>query len=739
MPDLGGFQSKEERETAIASFVTAMVNQCSKETQQDRERWQLALNLFKGVQDFGGQREENPAFSKVFMHEFSKIVRRAAQAAQDLIFERAEWFDLLPPKGEEQDDFGKIIEKIVRYRVSELDMETFTYDLCLAGGCLGVGIAKLVPDVRLEPVPELVINKINQQAKREVAKSSKKIQRSEVIMPDEMAEGELQAEASQIMDKILGPDGGAVSYKPELKARYQEIRRLKLEVVNPQNYYFEPDCKDLNKTPWEAEKNYVKLYQLEALFKSGVLDKSKKDKLKNTIRSRMTSGHSGVTGENYEGQKLNERDQYTAGNGYTPNIEVIEYHGPLLSKDGELLQEDCWFVVANGTVVLKDGVNSNWSKKTPYYKTVFSRIPFKAVGAGIADNAIDQQLLTNNLMSLLVDLMTLTAMGVKVANIDEMANPEQLEAGITPGMVIPVRGDNGSDKVITDLKFNPDAAYPIIQVIEKLTNSGAAGSGVDVSSSNPSSRARISAAEIQSNVDRSVTSLMSLARELDRWLIQETVTRVLDYVLQYDFERVALEELKSIGVITDTEYQLLVNIPPLERFNEIRRNYQIQIRGFREKLERNDFLSRLVEFVQQINVMPAAQQKINWNELLTVLVEAYFKDRVNTDRLIVQNTPFDEGKEENAILRTGHFVSIGEADQHDQHLMAHYEELMSAPQEMIIAHARAHVAMLQQAGIEIPPPPPEIQELLFGLPEEQPQQAGPQIPQLPQPETNEMQ
>ena len=95
-------QTKDEREKQVCAFVTAMVDSCAKQTAIDRERYEVALNLFKGIQDFGAERSNNPALSRVFIHEFSKIVRRAAQAAQDLIFERTDFFDLLPPEGEEQ-------------------------------------------------------------------------------------------------------------------------------------------------------------------------------------------------------------------------------------------------------------------------------------------------------------------------------------------------------------------------------------------------------------------------------------------------------------------------------------------------------------------------------------------------------------------------------------------------------------------------------------------------------------
>ena len=87
---------------------------------------------------------------------------------------------------------------------------------------------------------------------------------------------------------------------------------------------------------------------------------------------------------------------------------------------------------------------------------------------------------------------------------------------------------------------------------------------------------------------------------MDETYLEELLTRVLDFVLQYDLENQPLQEFVAAGIIAESEFRMISAIPTHERLKEAKRRYRLDVRGFRERLERNEFLSRLSEYMQQI-------------------------------------------------------------------------------------------------------------------------------------------
>jgi len=196
--------------------------------------------------------------------------------------------------------------------------------------------------------------------------------------------------------------------------------------------------------------------------------------------------------------------------------------------------------------------------------------------------------------------------------------------------------------------------------------------------------------------------------------------RVLDFVLQYDLENGPLQEFRGAGIITESEFNLISSIPVNERLREAKRKYRLDVKGFRERLERNEYLSRLVEFMQQVTMavgtIPGLMDSIDFKELMRSLSEAY---GLNTDRIIIQNTPQDQAKEENVLLKVDRQVEVLPNDEHAAHLPMHYDALMQVQNESLINHIRNHVQLASQGGFPFPPVPPELEQLIYGMPIEE--------------------
>lgn len=716
------------KETDIVDCVVQQVKHSEDTTSPDRDRWKLASSIFAGKYETGASSEDRQEEAKVGTHTFSKICRAAASSAQELLHQDPKFYDFVPPEGEEMDLFGRAVEKIHRHRVKGLKIENHTYKFVLAGAINGLGINKLRVLKEIEDDEEYLLSILEKERKEESARISSEIKKTLVVASDEAA-----ATAQLGILDVL--DQASISTKGKSKKGSKNLSfKVDLKIVNPLNFFWDPACENIAESSWFAERYYLPFNMLEPGFKAGTF--KNKDKLVDILAGGSTSSSTSTGGGDLETYKLMYEDKYYTPSAYAPVVEILEYYGPVLEKTtGKTLQEYQRIIIANGKVVLAHGPNPDWKRRSPYFFSTTSHVPFKGVGAGIADNGIDQELIANEVMNLALQHLAFTVKGVKAVDVSALDDPSVLETGFTPGDVLGIRpGDGRSVKdSFHDLDYNPNLTFPVMQMLEKLELSASAGASVDTAGSNPSSRARISASEIRANTDKTSRSQFTLARELDETYLEELLTRVLDFVLQYDLENGPLQEFVAAGIIAESEYRMISQIPRHERLKEAKRRYRLDVRGFRERLERNEFLSRLSEYMQQISMLiqiaPEMKNSLNFKKIIQMYSEAY---GLSGDDILVQNSPYDAAREENHLLANDRQVEVIQNDEHAAHLPVHYDLAMQTQNEAIVNHIRNHIMNATQAQIGFPPVPPELEMLIYGPPPEV-EQEGQSNGQRPQP------
>lgn len=694
------FRDKAQRESHIVEFVPQLIRNSEQETIPDRKRWREAEGLFAGKQDWGQENEMSDWQSRVFLHEYAPIIREAATQVTNQIFERSEFVNLVP-SADGSYDLAKIREKMIRYYIERIDLVQKFPEWCIAGCIYGFATWKMEPTLCTYYKPELVIDEIEEEYGKQI-KGIKDIEQQNVLLPEslETMKGELERSIAKIFD--------FEGYKPpqiKAKKRLEMVPTLKL--MNPFNYFWMADVA-MNDSPWQADRSYSKFFQSIPLFETNYYDKSKREDL---MKSRSSS-QTGAISSNYS-QKSFQRDQLQQADRYMPDVEIINYYGPLLDTNGDIIEEHCHFVIGNGKVLLRDSINLSWKKKAPYFSTVFNVRPFKPTGAGIADAAFDQQKIINNLFSLFLDSLQLDVYAPKAVNYDMLVDQSQIEGGIRPGELIGVFGGKAAD-AFSEVPRSANSASELFQTIEMLKLSGQKGASVNTMTSNPASRARISSAEINSNDGRRMQSISALGREIDQTCIEELVGRIDDMVLQHGFSNDNLELLASKGILTQSEYMMVANMSQTTRFVEADGHFKLEVRGFRAAMEREKFLSKAAELMQQIAQMPPpVQERLEWNRVLKDIVESYGFD---SNAWIKQNSPIDKAREENELLKLNQFVEVWEQDEDAAHLPAHYEAILKyGPVPSLIAHTTGHINRMMQRGEPLPPPPPEVAQVL-GLP-----------------------
>lgn len=721
MADKPTFGSQKERDDYTVGYVLSLINKTEQETMPDRDRWRENEQLFAGKMEWGQDEEGAQWQSRVFLHEYSTIIREAAVQLQQMIFERPEFINLIAGDASNK-ELARIREKLIKHYINDMRFPHKFMEYCLVGGIYGFATWKETVSLKPYWAPDIIIEQVRKQQEKELGRATAEGPARKLALassPDEIEQGLEDAFA-----KIFGLDVGLPRRTVGAKKKLELCMNLKL--CNPHLLYFDPTAEDMNDSLFVAEKSFPKFVELIPFFENGSFDKRKRQYLKK-------QGPTNSTGVLSDRLSLNSRqkDLYTKVDEPLNEVELIEYFGPLV-KNGEVYEEAAHVVIANGKHLLKYGVNPYWDRKPPYFTAVFNKRPFKGMGSGIADNAVAQQKLINELFSLFVDAVKRDVYAPMAINVDKLADPTQISKGIAPGSIVHVYGDGKASDVISDFPSASDAAPQLFQVTEALKLSAQKGSSVNTMSSNPASRARISAQEISSNDQRRLQTLNSLGMEIDLNCIEALVKKTDALLLQFGFTNDNLDAMAKKGVLLSAEVEMVKQMPEADRFLEAIKDYKIEIRGFRAVMERDKQLRSSAELVQQINQMPPfVQQSLQWPNILQDLVEHYGFD---PNRWIRMNSPQDKAREENAFLLIEQMVSIAENDDDIAQLPVHYEAaLQGGLNQALQAHIMGHIQRAQSRGELVPPPPPELAEQLGFASTEAPMgQQGPIGPQTMQ-------
>lgn len=685
-----------------------------------RRQWQTNSELMAGRMNWGQDDEGAEWQSRIFLHEFAPIIREATMAVCDLLMQNPKFVSMYAYEGGDK-ELARIREKIIRYFLNARDQMAFPakfYEFVMSGCCFGMATFKQTIRQRSAYTPEVIIKKVGEANKKQRDRSEVETPKKP-LMPNGL--DEMEAGLENAFETIFGSSGSGFA-KREVGSKKKLETSINLKVLNPHNFFWHPDADDINESPWQADIMYPKFFELISYFESGVLDPRKRERMLNSAGRTYSGSRIGMYGSR-EYQKYRQKEQYADVMQAMPECEVIDYYGPIPSRDGgEILEEMAHVIIGNGRQVLLCSPVEYWAQRPPYQTSLFNRRPHKPDGAGVADGAVAQQIALNVLFSLFVDILKLDAYAPSAIKQDQLVDPTQISQGLRPGDVIRLYGDGKAQDAIGKFETRSTSIGPtLIQTLEMLKLSTQKSSSVSTMSSNPASRARISSAEVQDNVGQRNLTVNSLGSELDYSCLIPTVVTTDRYILQFAFEDEGLKQLEIKGVITEAEYALLSQTPEVDRFVEGSKHYRVEVEGFRAAMDKEKERRSIAELLQVLPNFPpqVVMAKVNFSNLLTQVFEIYGLD---TNNLINQNTAFDKAMEENNLLRVGQMVSVLPDDEHPVHLPVHYQEIInSGPQQGLIAHAMGHFNSILMAGGQPPPPPPEIAQL-FGMQPETPEQ-----------------
>lgn len=196
--------------------------------------------------------------------------------------------------------------------------------------------------------------------------------------------------------------------------------------VRAQDYYPDPTGNKL----YEIEEMEQDLHIVKQRAKDGMYSMEAVNRL-------SASNYEDVERQNY---KRRETDQQETDNSYRPKVQIIEYWGDIVSKDGELLYENIVLTIGNEReLIRKPTANPLWHKQTPYTVTPLIEVDGAVWPIALMDAPSRHLHVWTELFNLCMDGAFKHVHNVSQIRDGELSNPEQVADGIKPGTKLKVK------------------------------------------------------------------------------------------------------------------------------------------------------------------------------------------------------------------------------------------------------------------------------------------------------------
>ena len=399
----------------------------------------------------------------------------------------------------------------------------------------------------------------------------------------------------------------------ELVKEFIQEGKLKIKAIDPYNFYWIPG-EGLNKWIGTIEESWISLYQLKELARKEILDE---EKVKNLV------------GRNSEGRTeklLDDQIRFDkpasievgASPGMT-TVKITEYYGPLLSKEGKMVMDNAYVVIANDNVILKIQENPYWHGKPPYVAFSPLLVPFREEGIGLVEMTREVDRALSRLANMSMDTLLFKLLPMFEAYPEAYEDDEELDSGIIPGKIIR-RNRIGATLPPLSPVVSQDISQGSLHMMGLLDRFHQEGSLIsEIQQGLPRTRGSQTATEINVKASRENSFISALAREIDDRGIKPIVEMAMDTILQ----NLDTSSDPRIATILGIDIEQLVTLNPIDVMEIIQGDYTIKVHGVNEQIEKVEVLENLVQFMNIIGQNSEWIPYINQAELFKRILDAF--------------------------------------------------------------------------------------------------------------------
>lgn len=326
-------------------------------------------------------------------------------------------------------------------------------------------------------------------------------------------------------------------------------------------------------------------------------------------------------------------------------VVLKEYWGDIWDKQGQLIAENCTYVIANNKYLVKKPIKNKLPGGDPYIVSPIVRKPFSVWHQGFVETVAGLQVMMTELLNLIIDANFFASAKAFEVDIDMVYDPNEFIDGIYPGKTFKKRGGGFSQSpMIREINIGNVAqqALPIYQALDREF-----GSGVGVNEftmpGNRSSGSRTTATEVMAKDQSSSGFMEEVAKTIEEGVIVPLLDKVLHYMIEYqiNFTDPYLTEL--LGADEAMKLEVLMGNPGF-RMAMHKAPIKFRAKGLSTMVARFREFDKILMFGKTILQNPQTLQYIDMKKFLDKAVEAmgWYPTDILLDREIPKQAPMPQ-------------------------------------------------------------------------------------------------
>jgi hypothetical protein len=379
--------------------------------------------------------------------------------------------------------------------------------------------------------------------------------------------------------------------------------RLSVELVKNAAYWRDEKGRGL----YKIHRVTRDLHEVQAAAEAGQYDKDQVAK---------------IVGD-YEDDNFDDRD-----NKQVPRVSgrkqvvIDEVHGTIVDFTGKAIHRDVVLAIANDKYVIRRPTdNPAWHGETPFDEIQLIRVPYGFERKALYDQVVPLNFALNEMFNLILDGSLAMVWGIKQLRQNGLADPSQVEGGISQGMTLVVNDElpEGA-KVLENVTTGqvPGEAMAIFQVLARNLRSSALQN--DITTGNLPSR-QVKATEIvESGASQSV--MMDAFVSNIETQISRVMRKVWLTILQNADDLLATTVNEAM---TPAELFRFSKMSPAQRFATMGNKITIKVTGLSATIMRSREFQRIMAMLQVASTNPIiaeeALKKFSPGKVITKLMK----------------------------------------------------------------------------------------------------------------------
>lgn len=673
---------KEERERKIVASVMDTIKNCNAQTLPIRNKWRDNFDIFL----YGTPTDHKKEWQvKLSINKLGNAARTMQGELVSKLVNQPDWYSLEPrsPDNKEAEFLAPAFKKMLDYYLASSNFKRHCGSHFLMA-LIAMGTTYIGWTQRMVQNPEYVLKKTEKERERIQKRLASKVENPQFV-DDSLSGQDLEDELEKSLEDFTAEATGTTVKEAPIKP-YIQIGCLDIRDINHERTQWDPNIDYMEDSMFRAFDYDTTKVKLRYLAKLGLISRKSVER----IQDKKNNDSYTVTGNfKYKGTVPQ------AGT-TQENVKITSYYGPLVI-DGEVVEDKYFCLIANDSILLKDGDYPYWEppgRHTPVISSAVRQVPYRPTGAGIGDQAAQIQKIYDSNWQLICDTFRFGISGVNVIDKSKLVDQGQLDEGVHPGITVGVRGE--PDKVFKHYQLTANLENqikPIQAVLEEAINEATGVNELQMGGNNPYSRT--SASETNARVSSGQNNVNIIALDLEQNFLIPALQTSFARVLQFGISEINTNpELQSL--LNEDELYELGKLAADSRMQILNQWYNVKISGFSSITDKEKQAQGDNELLQVAGSNPVVGSVLNIPELMkTLLKNRGIKEPEKL--LITASTPLETVTKENELLMSGHLVIPNQNDDHEFHMQQH-QALAQSPYATpeIQQHLQIHTQMLQQ-------------------------------------------